>query len=247
MSNLAPNSSGRPPVQKFASPDSPLFDAHRAQSSDDPAEFSVALAPRHQYEAALDKCTGRQRLFVEAYLTCFNGTEAVIKCKDVIKCKTPRSQRQTAVRFMSNVVVKAAVEAGIRARAYKYQVRQDEVLRELGNLGLSNMADYVDIDAAGQPTVNLGRATRQQMSAVQEIRTRTRTTTVIDGVGEDAVEKQIDVTDISFKLHPKEPALKLLGQHVGLFDRQGNQLNVALGVQVNIVDVREKLLAKLAG
>lgn len=164
-----------------------------------------ALSPQHQ-------------LFVYAYLAAnFNGTEAAIRAGYATS-----NAYNTASLILSRPDVSAALQALIEQRAARWAERTEAVIEELYRLGLSNMLDYVTIDARGKPDIDLSGLTRARASAIQEITSEIIET--LDGDPEKGIPDR-RVVKTKLKLHAKEPSLKLLGQHLGLFNQDGSNPN----------------------
>lgn len=79
--------------------------------------------------------TGRQRVFVEAYLDCLNATEAARRAGYA----EPNKQ---GPRLLVNVGIRAALDAGLRERT----LPKDEVLARLTAHARGDMADFLRVD-----------------------------------------------------------------------------------------------------
>jgi phage terminase small subunit len=154
----------------------------------------------------------RQERFVQEYLIDLNATQAAIRAG--YSEKTASSQGQ---RLLTNVEVRNLIDAALAEREVRSSVKADRVLAELARLGLSNIADYITVQEDGSAVVDLSRATREQLAAVQEITVDELT----DGKGEGARP----VKRIRLKLAPKTPALELLAKHLNLLREVGSKDN----------------------
>ena len=66
---------------------------------------------------------------------------------------------------------KAALDAkATRVAEVKHGVTIDRCMQEYAKLGFSNIGDYIDIKPDGRVLLNLGKATREQMAAVETLR-----------------------------------------------------------------------------
>ncbi|MDQ2079492.1 terminase small subunit [Xanthobacteraceae bacterium Astr-EGSB] len=103
---------------------------------------------------------------------------------------------------VSQIEVKATERA-----LERHAVTKEAVIGELAKIGFANMMDYVVINAAGDPVVDLSALDRDRAAAVAEV--------VVDTIpGRDDAP---DVKRVRFKLHDKRAALVDLGKHLGLF------------------------------
>ena len=95
------------------------------------------------------------------------------------------------------------------ARSRRTEIDIDQVLRELGHIGFSNMLDFVTIGDDGRVTFDLTHLSRDQAAAIQEI--------VVDEYTEGAGEDARNVKRTRFKLANKVAALEKMGKHLGMF------------------------------
>jgi phage terminase small subunit len=103
------------------------------------------------------------------------------------------------------------MKAAATARAVaRLAINKEHVLSELAKLAFSNMADYIEIAADGQPTLDFSALTRDQAAAIHELVVETRTEERDDG-------PPIIITKVKFKLADKRGPLTDLGKHLGLF------------------------------
>lgn len=148
--------------------------------------------------------TPKQRRFVEEYLVDFNATGAAIRAG-----YSAKSASSIGYENLRKPQIQAAIRETRDRLTQRAEITVERVLRELGLLGFSNMADYVRVTPDGDPYVDLSRLTREQFAAVQE-------TTVEDfteGRGDDARQ----VRRVRIKLASKDAALEKLGKYLGLF------------------------------
>jgi len=89
--------------------------------------------------------TNKQKVFIEAYLECWNATEAARRAK----YKHPR---QMGSENLSKPVIQERISQRLRATA----MSADEVLERLASQARADIADYVVVDlATGEPKVDL--------------------------------------------------------------------------------------------
>lgn len=101
-------------------------------------------------------------------------------------------------------------EAATERAIAKLAVTKEAVLVELARLSFSNMLDYIEIGADGQPRLDFSALTRDQAAAIRELVVETRTEERDDG-------PPIIITKTRFKLADKRGPLVDLGKHLGIF------------------------------
>lgn len=117
----------------------------------------------------------------------------------------------SAHRLLSDAKVRDRVAELEGERAERVRFTADEVLAELRTLGLSNVEHYV-LDDDGHLALAEG-APPEAIRAVSSVKRRVRTVTTTRG-GEERTERTVDV---EFKLWDKPAALRMGGQHNGMF------------------------------
>ncbi len=154
----------------------------------------------------MPKLTNRQRVFVELYLTLWNGTEAARQAG-----YSPRTANEQAARLLAKVSVKQAVEARIADKT----ATADEVLMRLTSHSRGTMddfvvGDYIDLDRARQ---------RGMMHLVKKF--KVTTTTIVNDNG-DGVETH----KTELELYDAQAATVQLGKALGVFASEAPQVTV---------------------
>jgi len=116
-----------------------------------------------------------------------------------------------ASKMASHPEVQARVQEITGKAAEKAGVTVERILAELAKLGFSNMLDYVAINDAGDPQVDLSKLTRDQAAAMAEVTINTR----VEKGGEDKPDAELK--SVKFKLADKRAALIDLGKHLGMW------------------------------
>lgn len=160
--------------------------------------------------------TPKQQRFVAEYLIDFNATQAAVRAG--FSAKTAQQQGS---RMLLNVVVANAIKAAQEKLSAKFEVKAEDVIRELAHIGFSNMRDFT---AFGPDGVTLRDMSEMSEAATRCIAEVSQTTTVGGG-------------SVKFKLHDKKGALDSLARHLGLF-------NDKLEVTGNHEDFLEMMLAR---
>jgi phage terminase small subunit len=185
----------------------------------------------------MKKLNTKQRLFVSEFLIDLNATKAAERAGYSKKTAQVQSSR-----LLSNVMVSAEIAETQSKRFQKLGITADRVLNELALLGFSNMMDYIQIGANGEARGDLSKLTRDQAAAITEITVEEYTERT--GEDEDGKPTFDNVKRTKFKLTDKRAALVDLGKHLKLFTEK---VQVEGDMQLEIRDVKQKLLAKIAG
>lgn len=149
--------------------------------------------------------TDKQRAFVQEYLVDLNATQAAIRAG--YSRKTAKQQGQ---RLLTNVDLKAAIEEGKAKRAERTRVDQDKVIRELAKLGFSDMRELAQWDEYGVHWHDSGNLTDEAAANVRDV-------SYTKEVRYDKNGDKIETTQMKLALHDKKAALKMLGDHLGIF------------------------------
>ncbi len=150
----------------------------------------------------LPKLTIKQKVFVEYYLLSLDANQAAKKAGF--------NERGAGTRLLAKPYIAECVGLAIEYRMRRIQVTQDDVVNELCKMGFSNMEDYTSKDAHGGRFIDLSETDRDQMAAVKKIKTKEYK----EGRGEYA--RDVQVTE--FELYDKISTLKMIGQHLGMFN-----------------------------
>jgi phage terminase small subunit len=152
--------------------------------------------------------TAKQKRFCEEYLIDLNATQAAIRAGF-----SPKTARCQASKLFANVAVEEYV-AELRAKQQKRtEIDADAVLKELAAIGFSKITNVLDIDKYGA-------------SFKEEISEEAQRSIESITVSKSSVESDRGVSSnerLQVKMHSKIAALKVLGQHLGIF----NDLNAA--------------------
>lgn len=138
--------------------------------------------------------TRRQEQFVCHYLVDLNATQAAIRAG-----YSTKTARQMGARLLTNADIAEAVEKAMQERAERTKITQDEVMRELARIGFSDMSKFARWGPRGVTLVHNNHLPEGVSRVVQEV----------------SQSKQ----GLKFKLHDKVTALRLLGQHLGMWDK----------------------------
>lgn len=143
-------------------------------------------------------------LFVNEYLVDLNASKAA---KRAGFGTTELSAGQLGYRLLKKVQIKRAIRKAFKKRLDRIQLKQDDVLKQLAIIGLSDVMDYEVNEISGRLIV---LKNRQSSKAVQSVKVKKRTWT-------ENEEPQSEVT-IEYKLWDKLKALELMMRHMGMLN-----------------------------
>jgi phage terminase small subunit len=165
--------------------------------------------PRRRTSSRPQSVDTRRERFVAEYLVDFNATQAAIRSG-----YARNSAHVQGARLLSDANVAAAIASKHASMLRDLEVTAERVIAELAAIGLSNMADFVRIDANGQAQIDVGELDRCQAAAIQEISVTTETFVAKSGATRTVRRETIKLAD-------KTAALVALARHLGLFDGAG--------------------------
>lgn len=146
------------------------------------------------------KLTAKQQRFVDEYLIDLNATQAAIRAG-----YSPSTANEQGARLLVNVSISSAISQAMAHRSRRTGITQDRVLRELAKVAFVNANDVIDTDSA---TVRAG-ATEEDLACIQAVKVK-----ISESEMGSSSEREI-------KLYDKMRALEMLGKHLGLFDKRG--------------------------
>lgn len=145
----------------------------------------------------------KQKAFVNAYLSCWNGAEAARRAG-----YSARTARIQASVLLTNPNIRAAIQK----RLEKQAMSADEVLSRLGELARSDMRDFVVTDKHGDPA-GFDLSEDKPLHVVKKLSITTDTFSNEDG--------ELQTTKrVTFELHDAHAALVKLGEYHRLFTQR---------------------------
>jgi phage terminase small subunit len=143
------------------------------------------------------KLAPMREVFVSEYLVDLNGTAAAIRAG-----YSEKTANEQAARLLADPMVKAAIQSRLRKRKKNNEELAQALIEELTAIALSNVGDVLEFDDKGvtvKPSSELELETLAILSEVSCI----------------ADKKS---TKVSVKMHDKISAIRLLMQHLGMFE-----------------------------
>lgn len=120
--------------------------------------------------------------------------------------------------FLARPHVQAELRARRHAARVRHQVRADNILREWGYIGFSDIGDVFDANNRLLPTRQIPLATRRAIKSVKIRRERVQTRTDSTRHGKTTVETTVTIheCEVEVVFHDKLAALEKLGRSLGL-------------------------------
>lgn len=146
--------------------------------------------------------TAKQQRFVQEYMVDLNATQAAIRAG-----YSKKTAGQVGFENLRKPEIQKAIEAGQKARSKRTGITADAVLTELGRIAFANMGDYLSATGDGDVSLDFTTLEKADLSSV------TKFTQKHIAAGDGG----LDVVETKFELASKVRALKLLGDHLGLF------------------------------
>lgn len=153
------------------------------------------------------KLTPKQAAFVAEYLVDLNATQAAIRSG-----YSKRTARAIGAENLTKPAIAAAITAAQAGRAKRVEVTADRILEELAFVGFSRITDFAVNPDTGDLTIGEGA----DPEAVRAVRALEHT--LLKRIGRGASKAEIIKTKL--RLWDKLGALKLMGQHLGMFKQQ---------------------------
>lgn len=144
--------------------------------------------------------------FVDEFLRCGKATEAYVRAGH-----NAASAQHHAWRLMARPEIRAAIEAGRRRLAQRFDLHPRRIIAEYARIGFASMAHFMEIDEDGAARLDLSLASRAQLAALREI--------VVEEYCDRPPDDPRRVRRARLKLASKQQALDALARHLGLFDR----------------------------
>ena len=145
------------------------------------------------------KLTPKQQRFVEEYLVDLNATQAAIRAG--YSRKTAASIGEENLRKHE---IQAAIQAAMKARQERTEITQDRVLAELAKIAFGDQRRVMTWGPSGVKLRDSSELTSDEAAIVAEV---SESVTAAGGT-------------LKLKTHDKVGALKLLGEHLGMFKQR---------------------------
>lgn len=145
------------------------------------------------------KLTPKQQRFVEEYLVDLNATQAAIRAG-----YSPKTAGQIGERLLKKVEIQQALAERMKARQERTEISQDRVLAELAKIAFGDQRAVMEWGPSGVKLRDSKSLTDDQAAMVAEV------SESVTAAGRT----------LKLKTHDKVGALKLLGEHLGMFKQR---------------------------
>lgn len=151
--------------------------------------------------------TGKQAVFAEEYLRCFNKTEAARRAG-----YTGNNVTLGAIGYEN--FKKPQIQKYIQLRLSETAMSADEVLARLASHARGDISDFWEISEGGHLSVNLGsKKAQKSLHLIKKLKTKTKSYVQ----GDDEAATLVTEVDIEFEMYDAQSALAHIGKHHRLF------------------------------
>lgn len=154
----------------------------------------------------------KREVFAQEYLVDLNAKQSAIRAG--YSEKTAHSQGQ---RLLKDVEVEARIQELKDERAERTNVTAEKVITELAKLGFSTMREVASWDADGVRLKASDALTDEAAACVKDIHSTRE-------IRRDKNGDETEIVNTKIQLHDKRGSLKLLGDHLGVFDSTGGDI-----------------------
>ncbi|MGL4232988.1 MAG: terminase small subunit [Casimicrobium sp.] len=186
-----------------------------------------------------NELTPKQAAFVREYLVDLNAAQAATRVG--YSAKTANVQ---ASRLLTNAYVRAAVDAGIAARAKRTEVTADRVLEQLGRMVFFDIRTLFDADGSLKPIHELSDDAAAALVSVD-------TDEIHEGTGKDrkfvGYSKKVRIADRVGTIQLAMRHLKMLTDKVALGGDEDNPAPIPVATTAGAYDALRAKMSKFAG
>lgn len=145
------------------------------------------------------KPTPKQQRFVDEYLVDLNATQAAIRAG-----YSQKTANEQAARLLANVSVQAAIAERMKERQQRTELTQDMVVKELARIAFGDPRKVMSWGPGGVKLRDSETLAGEDAAIVAEV---SESVTAAGG-------------SLKLKTHDKVGALKMLGEHLGMFKQR---------------------------
>lgn len=155
----------------------------------------------------------KRRAFADYYIISRgNGAEAARRAG-----YSAKTARQQASKLLKEKAIAAYIAENLAALWEENAIEKDSVLEEIRRNAFARITDVVTWDDSGALTIVASDDLPvEALSAIREVKEIVTTSRTKDG-------RTITTRRFGFKMHDKAPMLTMLGRHLKLFDRAGEE------------------------
>lgn len=174
----------------------------------------------------MPKLTDKQLRFCEEYIVDLNATQAALRAGYCAKTVNPQGSQNLAKLSIQKEISRLKAE-----RSGRVQIEADSVVKELAKVAFSNIKDYLTVDDKGEVFLKaFDDIEPEKLAAIESIKISTTRNK------DDSREYKTT----QFKLCSKLNALEQLGKHLGIYQKDNEQLREPLPpIQINVLDKKK--------
>lgn len=147
--------------------------------------------------------TGKQQAFIDAYLRCFNATDAA-----VVAGYSPKTATVIGCENLSKPNIRAEIDRRIKERS----MSADEVLTRLADIARGDIAGLMEVSGMG---FSMDMQTAKDKGLTKLIKRVKQKTTLY--IAKKESEEDREVTELEVELYDAQSALVTIGKQHGLF------------------------------
>lgn len=151
--------------------------------------------------------TPKQERFCEEYLIDLNATQAAIRAGYSVD-----TAKEIGCQNLTKVNIQEKIQSLRKQLSENTQITSEMVIAELAKIGFSNVQDFVN---GGNSILELKHLERHKVAAVSAVET---------------IIKEDGTILSKIKFHDKVTALEKLGRHLGIFEKDNEQLKPTTSV-----------------
>lgn len=142
--------------------------------------------------------TPKQDIFCREYLVDLNATQAAIRAG-----YSKETAQQMGSENLSKPVIQRRISSYMRERISRIDITQEMVIRELCKIAFANIKEFLHLDENGNTRfIDFDEVDSDKATAISEV---------------TVMYTQTGNKKTKLKMHDKMEALKLIGQHLGMF------------------------------
>ena len=144
--------------------------------------------------------TNKQSIFVQEYLISLNATQAA-----VMAGYSKKRAAEIGYQLLQKTTVQSAIQEAMKEREKRTEITQDRVIKELARIAFARVDRYLSFNASGVDLKDSSELSEDDLAAIESV------SEMLTNAGGYT----------KFRLHSKEKALELLGNHLGMWkDKQ---------------------------
>lgn len=149
----------------------------------------------------------KQEMFCQEFMIDFNATQAAIRAG-----YSPKTAKQQGSRLLTNVDIQERLSELKNKASERLEITHDMLLRELANIGFSDIKEFYEEGLSLKEIVNLSSDKTKAISSIK------KTLTTFGSEDNQGTKETIE-----FKLHDKLAAIDKIGRHIGFFEKDNDQ------------------------